>query len=232
MPCPPGAADYGGGVGIRPRSILVLLASGLLLGLGNAPPAFGHEDAPSGFRSTVEAVRPPLPGLQVRVLGGDDQLQLVNESDVEVIVLGYQGEPYLRFSADGVYENRSSPAVYLNRDRLAAGSVPAEADADAAPRWVRASEGSGFSWHDSRIQWTSRTLPPAVQEAPGEPHRILAWRVPAQADGRPLQITGTLLYLPGGGGGPRWWLLGVLVGLAALAGAAAFVLYLRRPAPP
>ena len=38
---------------------------------------------------------------------------------------GYDGEPYLRFRADGtVQENQNSPATYLNRNRYAGAEVP------------------------------------------------------------------------------------------------------------
>ena len=47
----------------------------------------------------VTAVTPKLAGLTVQVLQGDDQLQLRNDTGQELVIEGYDGEPYLRFAA-------------------------------------------------------------------------------------------------------------------------------------
>ncbi len=142
---------------------------------------------------------------------------------------GYAGEPYLRFSEEGVFQNTRSPAVYLNADRYPDGRVPDTADPTAEPRWQRVSDDNSYAWHDHRIQWMSRALPPAVEESPDERRRLFDWTVPLEVAGKPVTVAGTLEYVPGTSVTPRWWLLGVLLGLAALGGVAAVILYARRP---
>jgi hypothetical protein len=205
---------------------LMLVAT--VLAVAAAAPAQAHENSPSGFESTVTSVRPALAGLEVRVVGGDDQLALVNDSGEEVVVKGYAAEPYLRFSPAGVFQNSRSPAVYLNAGR----PVPEAADPRAEPSWTQVAKGNSYAWHERRIEWPTNTLPPSVEASPDERQRIFLWTVPLEAGGRPVTVAGMLEWVPGRGASPRWWLLGVLLGLAALGGIAALVLYVRRPAGP
>ena len=77
---------------------------------------------------------------------------------------GYDGEPFLRFTANGVYENIRSPTTYLSRARdPAKARVPASADPTARAGWQKATAGSTFAWHDRRIRWTGAELPPAIK---------------------------------------------------------------------
>jgi hypothetical protein len=57
---------------------------------------------------------PATQGLSVTVLDYDDRLQLRNETGEPLVVLGYEGEPYLVFRDGRVYRNTRSPATYLN----------------------------------------------------------------------------------------------------------------------
>jgi hypothetical protein len=161
------------------------------------PVAFAHGDgAARGFRSAVETIRPASPGLTVRVLDSDDELELRNETGQTIVILGYDGEPYLRFSADGVFRNARSPASYLNLDRYAKVDVPAEADSEATPRWERVATGTIWSWHDHRIHWMSPIDPPRVRANPDRRHHVFDWQVPARIEGRKLAISGRLDYAP------------------------------------
>ena len=60
------------------------------------------------------------------ILEGDDRLALTNSTGEPLVVLGYEGEPYLRFDAKGVHENVRSPAATLNDDRYARLELPAD----------------------------------------------------------------------------------------------------------
>jgi hypothetical protein len=175
------------------RQLLVAAVAALVV----APVASGHGDgAARGFRSAVESIRPAPSGLTVRVLDSDDELQLRNETGRTIVILGYDGEPYLRFSGDGVFRNARSPASYLNLDRYAKVDVPAEADPKAPPRWERVATGAIWAWHDHRIHWMSPIDPPRVRANPDRPHHLFDWQVPARIEGRRLAISGRLDYSP------------------------------------
>src|SRR5262249_7384965 len=152
---------------------------------------------------------------------GDDRLQLVNYSGKTIVVFGYDGEPFLRFTRDAVYENVRSPATYESTVRDPAHvRVPASADPKAPPRWRKVTRGSTFARHDHRIHWTKPGLRDAIQEAPRETHLIFRWRVPATADGKRFAITGFLGYRPppqAPGGGASVWLIALPAAAAALA---------------
>lgn len=210
------------------RRLLVLVA---LLTLVPAAPAAADPPKPTNYRSEVLSLDPPTDALRVDIVGGDSFVHLHGARGHEVIVLGYEGEPYLRFGADGtVEENRRSPAVLLNTARY--GTIapqPAEVDATAEPRWVRIATGGDHAWHDHRIHWMS-TVPPPVP--------VTTWTLPVLVDGRPVTVHGqyALVSAPS----PLPWLAiatavaaivvgvalarrrAVVLGGAALAGSGAF----------
>ena len=178
-------------------SRLVPVAALALLALVAVPAAFAHGGDSRGFKSRVTAIVPPVAGVSVDVLDGDDRLRLTNGSPRTVVVLGYEGEQYLRFDAGGgVWENRRSPAVYENVERYGVAELPAEADAKAKPDWRRVAAGRAYEWHDHRAHWMSPILPPRVRAEPDSPHHVFGWRVPLRAEGRRLAIRGTLTYAP------------------------------------
>ena len=175
-----------------------LLAAALLAALVACPAAVGHGDgAARGYTSAVKTIAPELDGLTVQVLQGDDQLDLRNDTGRELLIQGYEGEPYLRFGADGgVFRNANSPATYLNEERYGGVDVPASASKTAAPRWERVSRGNSYDWHDHRIHWMSTIDPPKVRQAKDEPHHVFDWNVPGTVGGQPLAIRGSLDYQP------------------------------------
>lgn len=177
---------------------LRLLAAAVLAALVACPAATGHGDgAARGYTSTVETIAPRLDGLKVQVLAGDDQLRLRNDSGREVMIEGYDGEPYLRFAADGgVFRNASSPAAYLNEERYGGVEVPASATKTAIPRWERVAQGRTYAWHDHRIHWMSTIDPPKVRQSKDRAHHVFDWNVPGSAGGEPLAIQGSLDYAP------------------------------------
>ena len=162
-----------------------------------APGAYAHfGTAKLGYRSTIESVKPRVPGAQLKVLYGDDQVWLDNRSGETVVINGYGGEPYLRFAPKGIFVNINSPAVYLNEDRYGKATVPKSASPEAAPNWKKLAGGNVWAWHDHRIHYMSPTLPPLISAAPDEPHHVFDWEVPATANGKRFAISGSLDYTP------------------------------------
>ena len=210
------------------RSLSVALAALALPVAASAHPG----SALTGYVSTVSAVVPNVLGVNALVLGGDDRLRVSNYSGKRVVILGYEGEPYLRFTRSGVFENMRSPAAYLNRSRYPRALATGAADAAAPPEWRRVRRGVSFEWHDHRIQWTGEQPPRAVEESRDKVHLIFNWRVPGRADGKRFTITGFLGYVPPPDARrtERGWVLpiaGVALGAAALA-ALAFRVGARR----
>ncbi|WDZ88036.1 hypothetical protein PVK37_12460 [Micromonospora cathayae] len=192
---------------------LALAAAALL---GTAAPATAHgADAPNGtdYRSAVTGLAPARPGLSVRVVEAGARLELRNDTDRTVTVLGYSGEPYLQVRPDGVYENTRSPATYLNRTLAGETTVPAEADPTAEPAWQRIADRPVARWHDQRALWRESAPPPQVTAAPDREHRVRGWVVPLRDGDTPVELRGTLDWVPP----PDAYLWWVAVALGALA---------------
>ena len=179
----------------RLDALAVLTLVGVFL-LGPSASAHERHGVARGYVSTVAAIQPNVLGLSAFVVGGDDRLLLRNLTQQVIVVEGYEGEPYLRFSPQGVFANTRSPATYLNRFRFPRNPAPASADPAAPPRWRRVSTGRTYQWHDHRTQWMRGEPPPVVAAAPRRPHHVFDWRVPGTADGKRFAITGFLGYSP------------------------------------
>jgi hypothetical protein len=174
-----------------------------------ATPAAAHgrgSDA-TNFRSSVVA-QPDLPGVRWQVHGADEFLSVSNSGAQELLVEGYEGEPYLRVGPDGVFVNRNSEATYLNGERFANVTPPAGAGPEAEPDWQRLSAEGRWLWHDHRIHWMSPAAPPQVQ---GRDAAVLVqpWSVPFRVGERRLEVTGELWWVPGPSPWP--WLVGALL---------------------
>ncbi len=219
--------------GARPDAGHLRLVTGVallaVLSLLLPSPARAHAGSSGtpGFTSRVVGIEPAVAGLDVKVVAGDDRLRLKSDGSSVVVIDGYDGEPYLRFQADGVYENIHSPAVYLNEERYGKVELPSDADSKAEPEWKQISNAPFYEWHDHRIHWMSPILPPVVSSAPKEPHHVFDWTVPGTVEGKQLAISGTLDYSP-----PKRTALGILlipvVGALLLAGGVFAWAYRRR----
>ncbi|WP_410813268.1 hypothetical protein [Micromonospora sp. 067-2] len=203
--------------------IRTLLARAALVAAGacaatllTAAPAAAHgADAPDGtdYRTRTSGVAPARAGLAVRVVEAGARLELTNRTGRAIEVIGYSGEPYLRIGPDGVFENSRSPATYLNRTIAGDTTLPAEADPAAPPSWRRIADGTTVRWHDQRALWRESTPPDAVRAAPEREQRVRDWTVPLRDGDDPVQIVGTLDWVPR----PdtyTWWavtIVGVLV---------------------
>jgi hypothetical protein len=198
---------------MRPlRAVALAALIGASAVIATAEPAAAHGAGgvqPSNYETRVSGVEPATPGLQVRSIELGSRLELRNVSGVEVTVLGYDGEPYLRVGPRGVFENKRSPAVFLNRTRRPTERPPRTFDSGAPPEWERVSSGRVARWHDHRAHWMGTGDPPAVQRAPGRFHVVIPrWTIPFERLGEQLAIQGDVVWVPGPSPWP--WLLGAL----------------------
>jgi hypothetical protein len=209
----------------RAGSVAAVMLAAMAIVVAQPVPASAHTVSgpkPTNYRTTLRSVTPRVPGISVRVVELGNKLELTNRTPTDVLVLGYDGEPYLRVGPHGVYTNLRSKATYLNRTRAGTTPVPdiaLRATAQAAPRWRRISAGHTAIWHDHRIHWMGTAPPPAVQRDPGSFHRVKArWTVPLRYGDRPVAVVGRLDWVPGPGGWP-WLPVVVVLGIAGFAAA-------------
>jgi len=186
-----------------------------------ATPASAHTISgprPGNYRSRVVAIAPPAPGVTARVVDLGAKIELTNRTSTEVLVLGYEGEPYLRIGPHGVYENLHSQATYINRTRLG-GSVPLGIDTapGAPPEWHKIGDGNSARWHDHRIHWMSAQPPPAVAADPGSFQHLSQQNILFVHNGQTSRIAVALDWVPGPSGVPWIPVIAVLFVLGVLA---------------
>lgn len=178
------------------------------------------ESAPAAtnYRSQITRITPHVDGLRVRLVADGSLLELRNDTRGSIVVYGYEQEPYLKITRDGVFANAHSRTSYVNED-LSRNSREDGVQKGPA-QWRRISDGSTARWHDHRTHWMGDRPPARVTDAPDEPHRLSNWRIAMTADDDTnITVKGTLDYLPP----PRaavWW-AGILAvaALVALVGA-------------
>ena len=219
---------------------LAALAGGMLAAL--AGPAFAHGGGGSdatNFRSVVNrvvegdvndasAAPVELDGVTWSVRALDSYLEVSNQSGEELVVFGYEGEPYLRIGPDGVLENQNSASVYLNNDRFAETPVPEGVGPEAEPEWVEVATEPVYRWHDHRIHWMAQTDPPQVKTDPTAVQLIQDWTVPFTLDGEDFGVQGQLRWFPPP---PPWPWLGAALVIAVVVLGAAFAKTATAPMP-
>ncbi len=157
-----------------PLAVLTLAAS----------PAAAHLGRP-GYTAAVRTVSPTVAGLDVRILGGDDQLSVTNHTTNAITVLGDEGEPYVRLRPDGaVAVNVNAPSFYRDGGPATAAAVPATASSDATARWQTVATNGTYAWHDRRIRGAAGS-----------------WSIPLRVGPRTATIRGTLARAANSDGG-------------------------------
>jgi hypothetical protein len=180
--------------------LLAAAVSGALAFAVGAPGAAAHgangkpmPDA-AHYLSAITAMTPPTPGLTARIDPRGEWLEVTNATTQPLTILGYAREPYLQIDADGVAENSSSPTLVLNQSLF--GDVTQLGAATVPPSWHHLNSARQVRWHDHRIHWMGATRPPAVQADPAVGHLIGSWSVHMALAGSPVDIDGTLSWLP------------------------------------
>jgi hypothetical protein len=190
----------------------------LAVSLAAAAPAAAHlRSGPlsTDFKARVGGFGVDASGLQARVLDSDQRLELRVSPPRIVVVLGLEGEPFLRFSPAGVEANLGSPTSTSTR-------VIKATDAVSSVRvlWRRVSRGHVLAWHEGRL----RPLPIVHDPSATTPRAVASWSIPLFVDGRRTNLVGTEWYAAGPSVWP-WLLAGAL--LVSVAGLAARLLSRR-----
>lgn len=194
----------------------------VLIIVGGASPASAHMVSgvsASNYLTTLNGLAPTKPGLRMRVVETGSRLELTNTSNVEVLVVGYNDEPYLRIGPKGVFENQRSPATYLNASRQASTPIPSDASANAEPVWKKVSGEPVARWHDHRAHWMGSQDPPEVTRDPGRRHVVYdKWEIKMSVGGDQVVATGQLLWIPGPSPVPWLAVTALLAALAIVSG--------------
>jgi hypothetical protein len=205
----------------RRRPFARLLVAAIVVvtvGVATVGPAAAHDVGSllSNYETRLTSVTPDIDGIDVEVIEAGNRLQVENTTDTDLIVLGYQDEPFLRIGPDGVYENLNAPATYTSDDREGGGELPERADPEAEPEWRKVSDEPIYRWHDHRIHWMSASDPPAVQERPDEEHVVIpGWVVPMTYGDETIEVVGDLVWVPSPS--PAIWAVVILVAAALVA---------------
>lgn len=195
----------------RAAAVAVLL----LATIGTAGPAHAHagdDRGPSNHRIALRDAT-PVAGAELRLVEAQTTVELRWSGEGELVVLGYEGEPYLRFDSSGVAANRRSPATYLNAS-YDGEPVPPTADPEAEPDWRAVRDQPVHRWHDHRFHPPKR--PPSDD---GTRQVVAEWEIPVVADGERAAVAGVIEWVPPSPPWP-WWLAAAIL---AIAGGAAAV---------
>jgi hypothetical protein len=213
----------------RPLALASLAVALFALTAAAPTAALAHQGNPN-MKSVVRALQPQVDGISLQVLSGDDRFQLTNRSKETVLVQGYDKEPYARIAPDGtVAVNHNSPAFYLNTDRYGVVTVPKKATARATPDWHVLEKTGVFEWHDHRMHYMSRDIPPIVKDK-SQRTKIFDYDIPIKIGSKQGQILGTLWWAPSKDGGTP---VGAIIAFVVLSlvGVAAVVVVRRRRGP-
>ncbi len=197
----------------------MILGLAALLFLIPAAPARAHSNSPHLFESVPDQITLAhlAHGIEVEMIDHDANLRLVNKSGNEVIVMGYDGEPYARLAANGeVFLNQRSPAYFLNQDRYATTPVEASADPEAPAKWVKQSDDGTLIWFDRRSHSMSDQVPAVVDDT-SVSQPVRDYQIPLRVNGEPAKLGGTL-YWNGQSEFPMGIVAGLLIVTAMCAG--------------
>lgn len=198
------------------RLAAVLGAAAAILVLGAAP-AFADAAGPTDYESSVVSIEPDVDGITIAIIGGDSFVELTSARNDVVEVVGYRGEPYLRFLPGGIVEQNSmAPSTYLNIDRYADVELPPGVTPEADPVWEQVADSGRYAWHDHRMHWMNASRPPGKQ--PGD--EIAGGVIPLLVAGSEVDVSLVSVWLPAPSALPVviGALLGIGAGLAAWRG--------------
>jgi hypothetical protein len=182
-------------IGLFVSAVLALLA----LSPTSAQAHGASDPVASSYLARIAAV--PA-GMRATVVDGDLRMWLDVPRHDSVYVLDYQGAPYLHIVDGRIWANEESQMDYFNQSPPVI--PPSGLHRTTRPRWVQIGSGTGYEWHDGRLQAL------AIEAlAPGASF-VGSWRIPLVVNGRHTTVAGTLWYR--GAPSIAWfWPIAVLV---------------------
>lgn len=183
------------------RKFLANLLLTTAIAIGVSTPVLAHGSEAKNTESIIESISPKPSSVAISIAAGDSFIVIKADKGHTVEIAGYSDEPYLRVRDDGtVEENQNSPAVVLNKSRLAnVDSVTP--DPSLQPAWVTIASNGEVAWHDHRIHWMSPTTPPTLDDA----GTVQQWSVKLIVDGEEVVVEGRLVLL--NSPSAMWWLV-------------------------
>ena len=115
-----------------------------------------------------------------------------------MVVLGRDGEPFLRVGPGGTEVNRHSStwadnARSQDQDLAVAAAI---VDADAMPDWTPLTGAPSYAWLEFRGLYERDRPPRRVLDA-DKTMVLRAWTVPVEQDGRRVELRGETVWKPG-----------------------------------
>lgn len=162
----------------------------------------------SNMEAVIESVSPdPGADTTFEIVAGDGWVR-VESTGADVLVLGYEGEEYLRIDSDGsTWVNSLSRTRVINSERYGPNSLDGDFST-TEQEWVRQGSDGTVMWHDHRVHWMNPDFPPGTDDR----GVIQTFEIEVEVDGVPTTVSGTL-YLRSMA--PSWWWSAALVGASA-----------------
>jgi hypothetical protein len=162
----------------------------------------GDSVQPRDTVSVIESVTPALPdGVDVDIVGSDTFVR-VRSVGHDVMITGYQNEPYMHIKTTGdVFVNDGSQTTLINSNRY--GNVDTSNFVESpTPVWRKIGTNGTAMWHDHRVHWMSPKRPAPIDTL----GTVVEWKVPFSVDGVATTMTGTLFLREKSS--VLWWLAG------------------------
>ena len=162
----------------------------------------GDSVQPRDTVSVIESVTPALPdGVDVDIVGSDTFVR-VRSVGHDVMITGYQNEPYMHIKTTGdVFVNDGSQTTLINGNRY--GNVDTSNFVESpTPVWRKIGTNGTAMWHDHRVHWMSPKRPAPIDTL----GTVVEWKVPFSVDGVATTMTGTLFLREKSS--VLWWLAG------------------------
>ncbi len=170
----------------------------------------GDSVQPRDTVSVIESITPALPaGVAVDIVGSDTFFR-VRSVGHDVMITGYQNEPYMHITTTGdVFVNDGSQTTLINGNRY--GNVDTSAFVESPnPVWRKIATNGTAMWHDHRVHWMSPKRPAPIDTI----GTVVEWKVPFSVDGVATTVSGTLFLREKAS--VLWWLAGFVALLCAV----------------